>query len=288
MTGYGRGEASGDRSRITVEMKAVNRRQAEVVVRLPRELDLLEARFREEILRSISRGRVEVTVTLVLMAGNFPPRINSTLAAVYAKELSALVPALGLTGGVTLEVLLRCPGVMETSSAQEDPEALWSIAEPALKEALSALDAMRQREGVALAKDLNLRIDEMREAADRIRRQLPEIARRFREQLLQRIAAAGIPNIAADDERVIREVVFFADRSDISEELTRLESHFNQYQECRGASEPLGRKLDFLAQEMNREVNTIGSKANDSVVASEVIRLKTELERFREQAQNIE
>lgn len=112
--------------------------------------------------------------------------------------------------------------------------------------------------------------------------------KRFREQLLQRIRVAGLENVSAEDERVIKEVVFFSDRSDISEELARLESHFGQFEDCQKSAEPVGRKLDFLAQEMNREINTIGSKANDALISADVVLLKTELERFREQAQNVE
>ena len=158
----------------------------------------------------------------------------------------------------------------------------------ALADALRSLDAMRRKEGEALAADIHQRIGEIRDATEAIRNQIPEAGRRLREQLLARVAAAGLTSVAADDERVIREVVFYADRSDISEELTRLQSHLAQYEACRLAAEPVGRKLDFLAQEMNREINTIGSKANDAGIAAEVIRVKTELERFREQVQNIE
>jgi uncharacterized protein (TIGR00255 family) len=147
---------------------------------------------------------------------------------------------------------------------------------------------MREREGVHLAQDLEKRISIMRRAATRIQQHAPKVARRYREQLVERIKAAGLEAPGADDDRLLKEVVYFADRSDISEELTRLQSHFKQFQDCRKSREPVGRTLDFLAQEMNREVNTIGSKANDSLISREVVTLKAELERFREQAQNVE
>jgi uncharacterized protein (TIGR00255 family) len=288
MTGYGRGERAIEGARVTVEVKSVNRRQAEVLVRLPRELDALEGRVRDEILKVVGRGRVEASITLQVESMGPTTRIHSELAAAYHAELSELGRRLGMTETVTFEVLLRCPGVLDTSAPATDVEGLWPVVEASLRDSLEGLDAMRRKEGEALAADLHLRIGAMRLASQRIRQQIPEAGKRLREQLLSRIAAAGLPTVAADDERVIREVVFYADRSDISEELTRLDSHFAQYEESRKALDPIGRKLDFLAQEMNREINTIGSKANDAAIAAEVVLLKTELERFREQVQNVE
>jgi uncharacterized protein (TIGR00255 family) len=128
----------------------------------------------------------------------------------------------------------------------------------------------------------------MRQAATRVQKQAPAVARRYREQLLERIKSSGLETPGTDDERLLKEVVYFADRADITEELTRLQSHFKQFDDCRKSKEPVGRTLDFLAQEMNREINTIGSKANDSIISREVVTLKAELERFREQAQNVE
>jgi uncharacterized protein (TIGR00255 family) len=158
----------------------------------------------------------------------------------------------------------------------------------ALDAALTAFNDMRGKEGAAMAKDLGERVRLLREAVARIQTQAPEVTRRFREQLLQRIRLAGLENVSVEDERVLKEVVFFADRSDINEELARLGSHFAQFDTTARSAEPVGRKLDFLAQEMNREINTIGSKANDALIATDVVLLKTELERFREQAQNVE
>jgi uncharacterized protein (TIGR00255 family) len=157
-----------------------------------------------------------------------------------------------------------------------------------LNQALAALVKMREREGAHLAKDLSARIGIMRAAVEKIQKQAPQTAENYRQQLLERIKAAGIENIAPDDDRLLKEIVLFADRSDISEELTRLQSHFQQFADCGKSKEPVGRTLDFLAQEMNREINTIGSKANDAVISREVVTLKAELEKFREQAQNVE
>jgi uncharacterized protein (TIGR00255 family) len=158
----------------------------------------------------------------------------------------------------------------------------------ALQQALDALVKMREREGEHLAADLAARIELIRAAAGRIGTQAPQVQVQFRARLLERIKAAGLEGIAADDERMLKEVVLFADRSDITEELTRLQSHFKQFADCLKAKEPVGRTLDFLSQEMNREMNTIGSKAQDAAISREVVTVKAELERFREQGQNVE
>jgi uncharacterized protein (TIGR00255 family) len=147
---------------------------------------------------------------------------------------------------------------------------------------------MRSREGKHLEADLSRRIVSMRKSVQKVQKNAPKVAERYRAQLLERIKNAGIDAPEIDEDRLLKEVVFFADRSDISEELTRLASHFVQFEDCRKSREPVGRTLDFLAQEMNREINTIGSKANDSLISREVVALKTELEKFREQAQNVE
>ena len=288
MTGYGRGEHSQDGIKVTVELRSVNRKQAEILVRLPGEIEGLETRLREELNRTVSRGRVECQVVMEKPGGRSGGGINREVAAAFAGELRTLSEELGLTGGVTLEALMRCPGVVETEVASADPDTAWPRVEPAFRQAVKAFNGMRDREGAALEADLSVRIAALKAGVGRILVQAPEVQRRFRDQLLQRIRAAGLESIAPDDDRLLKEVVFFADRSDIAEELARLESHFGQFEDCRRATEPVGRKLDFLAQEMNREVNTIGSKANDALISGDVVLLKTELERFREQAQNLE
>lgn len=288
MTGYGRGEFSRDGSKLVIEMRSVNRRQAELNLRLPRDLEPLENRIRDLANASFARGRCDLLATLERPQTATSARVNQTLALAYAAQFESLRKHLNLQGELSLEVLSRCPGVLESPQTEVDPESLWPLVEPALNQALKSFNEMRDREGRHLAEDLTLRINEMRAAHQRIRLQAPEVARRFRDQLLQRIRSAGLDGISPDDERVLKEVVLFADRSDISEELARLESHFSQFDACKKATDAVGRKLDFLAQEMNREVNTIGSKANDALISADVVLLKTELERFREQAQNVE
>ncbi len=288
MTGYGRGEQSANGVRVAVELKAVNRKQLEVQLCLPRELDALESRVREAVNGVVARGRVEVRVSLALPTAAAAARLNQELARTYVANLQQLAAAAGLEPTVSLDLLVRLPGVVESAAEGPPAEVYWPLLEGALKAALSAFDQMRRREGEALATDLSTRIDSLRRASVQIETQAPLVASRYREALRQRIRTAGLDGVAPNDERLLKEVVLFADRSDIAEELARLASHFAQFDDCLKATESVGRKLDFLAQEMNREINTIGAKANDALIAGEVVRLKTELERFREQAQNVE
>jgi len=290
MTGYGRGDASQDGFKITVELSSVNRKQSEISVNLPREMEMLEAQMRDLINRYIARGRLTVRVGLHAGASKQSARmhLNIPLAKAYARELAKLSKQLSLPGPVTLDHLARAPGVFQTDEQIAEEEDFWPAVEKALKKALQAMVKMRQREGEHLRQDLAARISAMRKAAAKIQKNAPGVAQRYRKQLVERIKTAGLEAPGVDDDRLLKEVVYFADRSDISEELTRLQSHFKQFDDCYRSKEPVGRMLDFLAQEMNREVNTIGSKANDSLISREVVTLKAELEKFREQAQNVE
>ncbi len=290
MTGYGRGECARDGFKITVELGAVNRRQSEISVNLPRELELLEAQVRDAINAQVARGRVTARICVHAAPGKISAQmhINKPLAEAYATELAKLAKSLKISGEISLDQILRAPGVFQSDEELVDAENIWPAVEKALKPALAALVKMREREGAHLAEDLTARIGVMKKSVEQIQKQAPTTAENYRKQLLERIKSAGIENIAPDDERLLKEIVLFADRSDISEELTRLQSHFKQFEDCRKSKEPVGRTLDFLAQEMNREINTIGSKANDAIISREVVTLKTELERFREQVQNVE
>ena len=290
MTGYGRGDCSQDGFKITVELSSVNRKQSEISINLPREMEMLEAQIRDTINRHVARGRLTVRVSLHAGTGNLSARmhLNAPLAKAYARELGKLAKELKLPGGVTLDQIVRAPGVFQTDEEIAETEDFWPAVEKALNKALATLVKMREREGAHLAKDLADRIAIMRRAVKTVQTNAPQVADRYREQLLARIKSAGLDTPAADDDRLLKEVVYFADRSDITEELTRLQSHFQQFDDSLKSKEPVGRTLDFLAQEMNREINTIGSKANDSLISREVVTLKTELEKFREQAMNVE
>lgn len=290
MTGYGRGECASNGLKITVEVSSVNRRQSEISVNLPRELEVLEAQVRDEVNKMVSRGRLTVRIGKQSSGKNGADKaqINTALAKTYVREFTQLAKDLKLAGPVTLDLLLRAPGVLQAEPEFAEAEEVWPAVEKSLKTALATLVKMREREGSNLAKDLSERMNTIRKCWQKISKQAPEAQVRYREQLRQRIKNAGLEMPTIDDERMLKEVVLFADRSDVSEELTRLQSHFQQFEDCLKSKEPVGRTLDFLAQEMNREVNTIGSKANDALISREVVVLKAELEKFREQVQNVE
>jgi len=288
MTGYGRGEAARGGAKFTVEISTVNRKQAELSLYLPRELDALESRARDEINAKVSRGRIAARVQWTAKSGDRAQvEIDRNLAKEYAKEYRKLATDLKLGGEVSLDTILRAPGVLQTSEEELDVESLWTPLRTAVRAALKELLAMRAREGANLKKDLQKRIDALQKSVKAVKRQAPKTVRRHREALLDRLNQSGL-DLKLDDERVLKEVALFADRIDITEELTRLESHFGQFADYAKSKGPVGRTLDFLSQEMNREVNTIGSKANDPVISRLVVAMKSELEKFREQVQNVE
>ena len=288
MTGYGRGEAARGGAKFTVEISTVNRKQAELSLYLPRELDALESRARDEINAKVSRGRIAARVQWTAKSGDRAQvEINRNLAKEYAKEYRKLATDLKLGGEVSLDTILRAPGVLQTSEEELDVESLWTPLRTAVRAALKELLAMRAREGANLKKDLQKRIDALQKSVKAVKRQAPKTVRRHREALLDRLNQSGL-DLKLDDERVLKEVALFADRIDITEELTRLESHFGQFADYAKSKGPVGRTLDFLSQEMNREVNTIGSKANDPLISRLVVAMKSELEKFREQVQNVE
>mgnify|MGYP002043529353 FL=1 len=288
MTGYGRGEAARGGAKFTVEISTVNRKQAELSLYLPRELDALESRARDEINAKVSRGRIAARVQRTATSGERAQvEIDRNLANQYAKEYRKLAADLKLGGEVSLDTILRAPGVLQTSEEELDVESLWTPLRTAVRAALKELLAMRAREGANLKKDLQKRIDALQKTVKAVKRQAPKTVRRHREALLDRLNQSGL-DLKLDDDRVLKEVALFADRIDITEELTRLESHFGQFADYAKAKGPVGRTLDFLSQEMNREVNTIGSKATDPVISRLVVTMKSELEKFREQVQNVE
>ena len=289
MTGYGRGECVRDGFKFTVELNSINRKQSDIAVNLPKELVELEPRIRDEVNTRLSRGRINAVVAYHRSAAKAEEQVelDEALARAYVKAIQKLQRKTKLSGAVTLDTILRAPGVLKLAEAAFDADALWPSVEAALKKALNQLVKMREKEGKFLATDLTERLDVIAAGRAAVARVAPETVKRYREQLRARIKEAGL-DVPLDDERLMKEVVMFADRCDITEELTRLESHINQFRDCLKSDEPVGRTLDFLAQEMNREINTIGSKANAAEVSQEVVRMKAELERIREQVQNIE
>ena len=288
MTGYGRGEAVWNGRKFTAEINSVNRKQADVLVSLPRELADLENRVRDRVHAAVSRGRLNVVVDLAEGRSSTPKlEVELELARQYRDAMLALRRELGLAGEVDLESVLRSPGVIRVSEQGITAEEAWPAVDAALQDALGDLVAMRGREGKHLAKELIRLLKEVRRDLKKIRSIQPRVVTRHAEALRERIAAAGL-QLAADDERIRKEIVMFADRSDVTEELARLESHMAQFAHHLRSPEPVGRTLDFLTQEIFRELNTLGSKANDAEISQLVVNCKAGMERIREQVQNIE
>ena len=288
MTGYGRGETDHAGTKFTVELNSVNRKQSDVVVNLPRDLVELEPRIRQTINESISRGRTNATISLHSGAnGSRKLALNTELARSYHDAMRSLQEELHAPGEITIATILQAPGVMRVPEEALNPEATWPAVERALRAALTDLIKMREREGKHLAKDLIHRLKAIRKKLKEVRALHPDVVKRYRTVLLDRIQKAGLP-LPNDDERVLKEITFFADRADVSEELTRLESHLAQFAHHLRSKEPVGRTLEFITQEIFRELNTLGAKANDAAISQRVISCKGELEKIREQVQNLE
>ncbi len=288
MTGFGRGSAATDGWQAAIEISSVNRKQAEVVVQAPRELSELEARIRKAVLAVVSRGRIQVSINLERSSGAAAViRVDAALARSFASAFVELGKTVGHDLLPTAADYLRQPGIISTGSSEIDAEAAWSAIEPALSDALSQLAAMRETEGSHLKSDFFARLETLVAFAGKIAAEAPGRPIRQREMLMKRLRDAGLELDLADD-RVAKEIALFADRCDVSEELTRLDSHFSKFREYLDAAEPPGRALDFLCQELFREFNTIGSKANDASIAQTIVEAKTELEKIREQVQNVE
>jgi uncharacterized protein (TIGR00255 family) len=289
MTGYGRGECARGGFKFSVELNSINRKQSDIAINLPKELVELEPRIRDGINAQLSRGRINAVVAYHRSAAQAAEQVelDEPLALAYLKAIQRLQKKTKLTGAITLDTILRAPGVLKLAEAELDADALWPSVETALNQALAQLVKMREKEGRFLAEDLRHRLDLLAAGVARIRAVAPDTIKRYREQLQARIREAGL-EVPLEDERLLKEVVFFADRCDITEELTRLDSHFQQFRDGLNATTPVGRTLDFLSQEMNRELNTIGSKANAAEISQEIVKLKAELEKIREQVQNIE
>lgn len=285
MTGHGRGTAVAGNLRVVAECFSVNRRQCEVALVTSRDLAWLEPGVREEVFKRISRGKVQVSLTV-----EHPPQSASVLvdrrrAAEFLREVRALQKELGLAGDISLETVLSAPGVLRMEDAQQ--RELWPLVRQALGQALEGLLAMRVREGAHLKKELLRAVARMTTRLRRVRVLAPRVPKRQRAALFNRLQAARLP-VDLLDPRITTEIAVFAERCDITEELARLESHLGQFGDHLESNEPVGRTLEFLAQEMGREWHTAGAKANDAEISLLVVEAKAELDKAREQLANVE
>ncbi len=288
MTGYGKAVFPFGNGKITAEIRSVNHRYGEIFVKLPRALMQWENDVRKCVGERLKRGKIEVFIQLEETAGvGVRPVPNIALARAYYDSLTALKDELGLNDPVTLPLIASQKDVLVTGEGASETESLQADIIAAVREAVDNLDAMRLREGAVLLEDVRKRRDLLSSLIGAVAQRAPqavaECAARLKERVSLLAAESGV-----DEGRLAQEIAILADRCDITEELVRFNSHLCQFDEALCLSEPVGRKLDFLMQELNREVNTIGSKANDGEIAAQVVELKAELEKIREQVQNIE
>lgn len=287
MTGYGRCQREADGREITVEVKSVNHRFLDISYRLGRPLSFLDDTVRKGVSAKLARGHVDVFINYVNHRSDaHQVRVDLPLAQAYQVAFEQLSQALGQENKVSLAEYARMPDVMTIEEAAEDQDALRVLAQEALDGALDALVAMRTVEGDSLRRDVLEKIEAIEAIREQIAERAPLVVTEYREKLHQRITALAEGEI--DEARLITEVAIFADKAAIDEELVRLLSHAQQIRKTLELTGPVGRKLDFLVQELNREVNTIGSKASDATIAQLVVSAKGEIEKLREQVQNIE
>ncbi|GAX90430.1 YicC/YloC family endoribonuclease [Effusibacillus lacus] len=289
MTGYGRGESVAEGYRAVAELKAVNHRYAEINVRMSRDLLAFEELVKKLIADKIRRGRIEVYITLERLSGNVPAiAVNQELAVELKATADKLAQELGVESDLTIAQLLQTEGVVTIREADTDPELVERVLADAVSEGVGNLLAMRTREGEQLSTYFLNRLAKLSDLADQVTERAPQVIEDYRERLKKRLQEWIDGQIEIDESRFLTEVALFAERANIDEELVRLKSHIGQFQATLTLADPVGRKLDFLVQEMNREVNTIGSKANDLVLSRLVVEAKSLLEQIREQVQNVE
>lgn len=287
MTGFGRGKAESGSYSVNVEVKTVNHRFCEMNIRLPRQLLKIEDAIKKTLNKNIRRGRVEVFVNLE-GEGMITRKIHVDwqLLDEYIETINQIKQKLGVEGTVTLQDLLNRSELIHIEENEADNEELDILVLQAVEDAVVQLKHMRMSEGEELKKDLLAILAQLDRNVGELQVLAPLVVQSFKERLTKRIQEFIIDQI--DETRILTEVAVFSDKADINEELTRLRSHIQQFGQTLNESDPIGRKLDFLVQEMNREVNTVGSKANDSRIAQKVVEMKSLLEKLREQVQNIE
>jgi uncharacterized protein (TIGR00255 family) len=288
MTGFGRGDARAKGVRAHVELSSVNRKTLDIRISLPRFASSLESRVVKEIRKCFSRGHITGTVDVSTDKGTHRTIVvDEAAAASYLSALRKTGRKLKLQDDLSLRNLLQFPDVVKVERPETDADSLFPVVSKALRTALKALSNMRAVEGEALTKDLAHRMEMLGNRLAQIEKLRPKVAAAYKSALLARLTKVGV-KVASNDPLLLKELAVFADKADIAEEMTRLASHLAQADKLLLSAKPAGRTLDFLSQEMFREINTIGSKANNARIAKHVVLFKTELERVREQSQNVE
>lgn len=289
MTGFGRGEFSNGTYAFNIEIKTVNHRYNDIIVRMPKHLNYLEEKIKRLIKKNISRGRVEIYVNMEYVTESpVEVHVDTSLAKSYKAALENLLSELGIEDKIGLKDVLTLEDIVKTERKEIDEDIIWECLSKALSIALENVMNMRKEEGSVLKEDIQCQLEKIESMLSKIEERAPFIVEEYRDKLRERIRKLLDEEQGLDEERLNYEVVLFADKSDINEEIVRFKSHIRQFYKSMESKEPIGRKLDFLVQEMNREINTIGSKANDLIITNCVVDIKSELEKVREQIQNIE
>lgn len=288
MTGFGRGTSQADGKEFTVEIKTVNHRYVDIFVKYPRQLSFLEDKVRELVGKSLSRGKIDVYISYEDNGEDSKTvLLDEALAKAYINSIELMKDKFNLKDDLSVGLVSRFSDVLRVEKAEADEEIIWSLLKNALEGAVDSLVAMRIKEGAELRNSLLEKANFIESVLKEISQRSPEVVREYKAKLENRIKEI-MEQQTVDESRLAMEVAIFADRCSIDEEIVRLGSHIIQLRDTLNSKQPVGRKLDFLVQEMNREINTIGSKANDLVITKNVIELKSEIEKVREQIQNIE
>ena len=288
MTGYGRGEHIAEDRKFTIELKSVNHRYNDINIKLPRSLASLEDKIKKHIMKQVFRGKTDVYIGFETFAiDDVEVKLNETLAKAYVEKLKTLQGNLGLENGSFLDLAAKFPDVITIEKPQKDEKVIWEALLPALDEAVTRFVAMRQMEGEALKNDILTKAERIKILVSEVKERSPLVVEEYRDKLNNRLKDL-LGAVDVDPQRVATEVAVFADRGCVDEEITRLQSHLVQLADILEKGGQVGRKLDFLVQEMNRESNTIASKANDIQIVQATIELKSEIEKIREQIQNLE
>lgn len=288
MTGFGRGEGETSLGKVSVESRSVNHRYCDINIKLPKRLASFETRIKEMIRSEVSRGRIDIVLRLDQTGeGRIQFNVDLSLAQEYVQALMTLKEKLHLKDDITLELLAGAKDLITAKEELEDPEPYWKEIVPILKQSFKKMDDMKRVEGGALAKDLQQRLGQIGRQLEGIKNQFPARLKAYQNRLRERIQSL-LGGIEVDPSRFQQEVALMAERTDITEEIIRAESHLAQFAAMLEGEDPVGRKMDFLLQEIHREVNTVSSKANDAEISQKVVDIKSELEKIREQVQNIE
>jgi uncharacterized protein (TIGR00255 family) len=289
MTGFGRGEYKDDKYSFLIECKTINHKYADINIRLPRKISFLEDKARNLIKDYVKRGRVDLYIKLdVLGDEDVNLKFDESLASQYVDILKQIRDKFDLVDDISVMNIAKFPDIVKSEEKEEDEDVLWSMLKKALEEALSKLKEMRSEEGEKLAQDVIKRCDLLKNYIEEIEKYSYNVVIDYKEKLNSRIGEILENPSLVDENRLAQEVAMYADKSSITEEIVRFESHIQQLKKTIVKNESIGRKIDFLIQEMNRETNTIGSKSSDLNITNLVVEVKSELEKIREQIQNIE